>query len=148
MELNNLPKTTSRSKKRRGLGYGSGKGGHTSGRGAKGRKARKKVGLLFEGTKMRKSLIKRLPFQRGKGKFKSIKQKPLILDIEYLNLFPDKTEVNLEMLIENKIVGKEAKDLGVKILGDGKLTKKLTVKLPTSKGAQKQIEKLGGKVIQ
>jgi len=148
MKLNKLPKITKRGKKRKGLGYGSGKGGHTSSRGAKGGKARHKVGLLFEGTKMRKSLIKRLPFQRGKGKFKSIKQKPLTINVEYLNLLPDKSEVDIEMLVKNKIVDKEAQILGVKILGNGKLTKELVVKLPTSKGAKKQIENLGGKVIQ
>ncbi len=64
-----LPKIVARGKKRVGRGRGSGKGGHTVGRGQKGQKARGKVGVLFEGMKMKKSLIKRLPLQRGKGKF-------------------------------------------------------------------------------
>lgn len=64
-----LPKVVLRGKKRLGRGYGSGKGGHTVGRGQKGQKARNKIGILFEGMKMKKSLIKRLPLQRGKGKF-------------------------------------------------------------------------------
>lgn len=146
MKLNQLPKTTSRGKKRKGRGYGSGKGGHTVGRGQKGQKSRSKVKLLFEGTKMRKSLIKRLPMRRGKGKFKSLKEKPIIVNIKFLNLLKDKTEVTIDNLIKNKIVDKSAKTWGVKILGDGELTKVLTVKLPVSKGAKKKIEKAGGKV--
>jgi large subunit ribosomal protein L15 len=69
MENFKLPKIVLRRKKRVGRGYGSGKGGHTVGRGQKGQKARGKVGVLFEGVKMKKSLIKRLPLVRGKGKF-------------------------------------------------------------------------------
>ena len=58
MKLNKLPKTTAKSKKRVGRGYGSGKGSHTVGRGQKGQKSRSKVGLLIEGTKIRKTLIR------------------------------------------------------------------------------------------
>lgn len=61
-----MPKTTTKSKKRVGRGIGCGKGGHTTGRGAKGDKVRGKLPLYFEGTKMRKSLIRRLPLLRGK----------------------------------------------------------------------------------
>lgn len=66
-----LPKIKTKSKKRLGRGIGSGKGGHTSSRGQKGQKSRGSINILFEGMKMKKSLIKRLPLQRGKGKFKS-----------------------------------------------------------------------------
>ena len=55
MKLNKLSKTANKKKKRVGRGYGSGKGGHTVGRGAKGLKARGKVKLTFEGTKTKKS---------------------------------------------------------------------------------------------
>lgn len=65
----NLPKVVQRSKKRLGRGYGSGKGGHTSSRGQKGQGSRGKIGILFEGVKMKKSFLKRLPLARGKGKF-------------------------------------------------------------------------------
>jgi large subunit ribosomal protein L15 len=147
MKLNQLPKTTAKSKKRVGRGYGSGKGGHTVGRGQKGQKSRSKIGLLFEGTKMRKSLIRRLPMRRGKLKFKTLKTKPVILNIKYLNMLPDGIEVNLETLVKNGLVTKEALQIGVKILGDGALEKKLIVSLPVSKGARKKIEKAGGKVI-
>lgn len=64
-----LPKVVAKSKKRVGRGMGSGKGSHTSGRGQKGQKSRGTIGVLFEGMKMRKSYLKRLPLMRGKGKF-------------------------------------------------------------------------------
>jgi large subunit ribosomal protein L15 len=65
-----LVKTVTTKGKRLGRGYGSGKGGHTSGRGQKGQKSRGNMGILFEGVKVKKSFFKRLPLLRGKGKFK------------------------------------------------------------------------------
>lgn len=65
----NLPKVIAKGKKRVGRGRGTGKGGHTVGRGQKGQKSRGKIGILFEGVKMKKSFLKRLPLARGKGKF-------------------------------------------------------------------------------
>lgn len=145
MELNKLPKIVKKKKKRRGRGYGSGKGGHTVGRGAKGQKARSKVKLGFEGGQL--PLIKRLPLQRGKGKFKPIKKKPLIINVKFLNLLPEEEVVDLKTLIKYKIVkSSQAEKFGVKILGDGNLEKKLVVKLPCSKGAAEKIKKAGGKV--
>jgi large subunit ribosomal protein L15 len=142
-----LPKTVTRSKKRVGRGYGSGKGGHTAGRGQKGQKTRNKMGVLFEGIKVKKSIIKRIPLQRGKGKFKS-KNKPLVVKLSYLNLLPAGTKVNVENLIKHGIVKKDdAQKYGVKILGDGKLEKKLTIALPISKSAAKTVEKIGGKIV-
>lgn len=70
-----LPKVNQKRKKRLGRGMGSGKGSHTSGRGQKGQKSRSHIGVLFEGMKMKKSLLKRLPLMRGKGKFHSRKRK-------------------------------------------------------------------------
>lgn len=67
--MTQLPKIVAKSKKRVGRGMGSGKGSHTSGRGQKGQKSRGTIGVLFEGMKMRKSFLKRLPLVRGKGKF-------------------------------------------------------------------------------
>lgn len=66
-----LPKVVQRPKKRVGRGMGSGKGSHTSSRGQKGQKSRGGISVLFEGMKMKKSLLKRLPLKRGKGKFKA-----------------------------------------------------------------------------
>ena len=147
-KLNQLPKTTTKAKKRVGRGYGSGKGGHTVGRGAKGQKARSKVKLGFEGTKTKKSLLKRLPLLRGKGKLKSRKPKPVIVNLKYLNLLPKNAQVTIETLGKQGIIDpKEGKNLGVKILGEGKIEKPLTINLPISQGAKKKIEKAGGKVV-
>lgn len=149
MNLNNLKKITKTSKKRVGRGYGSGKGGHTSGRGSKGTKSRGKVPLIFSGSKSKKSLLKRLPLQRGKEKLKSIKNKPLVVNLSYLNLFKKDDKVNEGSLAKLGIVDlKQAKKFGIKILGDGKLEVALKVDLPCSKSAEKKIEKAGGKVLQ
>jgi large subunit ribosomal protein L15 len=147
-KLNKLPKTTTKPKKRVGRGYGSGKGGHTVGRGAKGQKARSKVKLGFEGAKTKKSLLKRLPLLRGKGKLKSREPKPVIVNLKYLNVLPKDTKVTLESLDKHGVISQvEGKRFGVKILGEGKIEKALTVNLPVSQGAKKKIEKAGGKVV-
>jgi len=141
-----LIKATTKKKKRVGRGYGSGKGGHTAGRGQKGQKTRSKMGILFEGIKVKKSLIKRIPLQRGKGKFKA-RNKPLVVKLGYLNLLPNGTKVDINNLVKHGIVRKDdAEKYGVKILGDGKLEKKLTIALPISKSAAKMVEKAGGKI--
>ncbi|MFZ5365674.1 MAG: 50S ribosomal protein L15 [Patescibacteria group bacterium] len=146
--LSKLPKITTRSKKRIGRGIGSGKGGHTVGRGAKGQKARGKIAFLFEGTKIKKSLLKRLPLIRGKGKFKPSSQKPIIVNLKYLNLFSPKEEVTLKTLEDKGILRiEDSKSKNVKILGEGEVKIPLIVKLPCSKGAKAKIEKAGGKIV-
>ncbi len=144
-----LHKVLKPKKKRLGRGYGSGKGGHTVGKGQKGQKTRKRLGILFEGVKVKKSLIKRLPFLRGKGKFtKAEDAKPLPLDVSILNEFAQGAEINLKALIEKGVVDKKiALKRGVKILGSARLEKKLTVTLPVSKSSSESIIKAGGKVI-
>jgi len=146
-ELNKLAKINTRKSKRVGRGFGSGKGGHTSGRGQKGQKARGKIGLAFEGTKMKKSLFKRLPLRRGKGKFKPSKAKKIIVNIKYLNLFKKDEVVNLESLLKKGILNRDGQTLGVKILGDGDLKMALKVALPCSKGAAAKIKKAGGEIL-
>jgi len=141
-----LPKIKEKNKKRVGRGYGSGRGGHTSGRGQKGQKTRRNINVLFEGVKVKKSLIKKLPFQRGKGKFKAGK-KPLVINIKYLNILPSGSKVNLNLLVKENIVKKEDAEIyGVKILGDGEISKKLIIELPISKSAAKKVEKAGGSI--
>ena len=71
ISAHNLLRVTKRRKKRVGRGTGSGKGSHTVGKGQKGQKSREKVSINFFGTKMKKSLLKRIPFQRGKGRLKA-----------------------------------------------------------------------------
>src|SRR5450830_832424 len=64
--LSTLNKTTTKQSKRVGRGIGSGVGGHTTGRGAKGDNVRGHGKLTFDGTKIKKGWLKRLPFLRGK----------------------------------------------------------------------------------
>jgi large subunit ribosomal protein L15 len=148
MELKKLPKTTDKSQKRPGRGYGSGKGGHTSGRGAKGDKARGQVALIFEGTKVKKSLLKRLPLGRGKGKLKSFQKRPIIINLKHLNLLPKETLVNIDSLVKAGLVEKkQAQAVGIKILGDGELKIALKVSLPCSSSAAGKIKKAGGEIV-
>jgi len=95
---------------------------------------------------MKKSFIKRLPLRRGKGKFKG-KDKPIIVKTRYLDILPSGTTVNLESLIKNGIVEKQAGKVGVKILGDGEIKKKFNITIPISKSAAKLVEKAGGKIV-
>lgn len=143
MGLNNLPKLKKRSKKRLGQGHGSGKV-KTGGRGTKGQKSRGKIPAYFEGGAL--PLIKRLPFRRGKGRNKSFNTGPLIVNIKYLNQFSVK-EVTLESLIKHKIIKEsDAKEFGVKILGDGEIKQALIIRVPISISAAKKIEKAGGHI--
>lgn len=148
MDLSNLSKTGSKSKKRVGRGHGSGRGGHTSGRGSKGQNSRSKPGLFFEGTKFKKSLIKRLPLFRGKGKLKPRSADPLIINIKFLEVFKEGDQVTFATLQEKGIIIKNLPtETKLKILGEGTLTKGLIVSLPCSKSAKEKIEKAGGKVV-
>jgi len=141
MELSNLrPADGSKHSDnfRRGRGHGSGNG-KTAGKGHKGQKARSGGGVRpgFEGGQM--PLYRRIP-KRG---FTCINSKEIIgINVSALERFEDGAEV--ETLVEAGIVS-NPKD-GVKILGSGELTKKLTVKANAfSAGAKEKIEALGGK---
>lgn len=143
--LNKLTKTKTRSKKRIGRGYGSGKGGHTTIRGSKGSKARSKVRLGFEGGQT--ALIHRLPLKRG-AKNRPAGKKPVVVNLKYLNLLPKGTLVTVETLVKQGIVKEsEAKRLGVKILGGGELKVPLKLALPVSQSAAEKIRKAGGEVV-
>lgn len=144
MELHKLTKINKRSAKRIGRGYGSGKA-KTSGRGTKGTKARGSVPLYFEGGAL--PLIKRLPVLRGKGRNKSFKQKPFEVNLSELNNLPKNTIVDISVLLKNNIVEKDAEKRGVKILGNGEISKALTFKVPATIGARKKIEEAGGEVV-
>ena len=146
MLLNALPKTTIKRRKRVGRGYGSGKGGHTVGRGQKGQRSRHEPFLLFEGKKTQKSLLRRTPLLRGKDKFKSRQEKMVIVNLEQLNRLSSEEKISLEVLVKEGLVKKDEASKGVKILGKGEIKKPLKVALPCSKGAREKIEKAGGKV--
>ena len=140
MKLNELkPAEGSRSKRlRKGRGLSSGHG-FTSGRGTKGQKAHGKTRLGFEGGQM--PLYRQIP-KRG---FTNINRKEYaIVNLSTLDRFEDGTEVTPEVLVESGLV-KNLKS-GVKVLGSGKLEKKLTVKANKfSASAVSAIEAAGGK---
>lgn len=144
MGLSKLPKMVARGKKRVGRGMGSGKGSHTTGRGTKGQKSRGKIKLGFEGTKTKKSFIKRLPYLRGKGVFKSRRQKTEAINLERLANWPEKLGVSVDNLIKQGMVGKGTER--VKILGGGKIKIALDVQVPVSAKAGEKIIKAGGKI--
>jgi large subunit ribosomal protein L15 len=144
MNLSHIQKIKTKSKKRVGQGHGSGRG-KTAGRGTKGQKARNSVAIYFEGGAL--PLTKRLPFLRGKGRNRSLRAKPFVVNVAALNMFPKGSTITIESLAKQGIVQPElAKQYGVKILGDGELSVALTVKLPVSKGASDKIKKAGGTV--
>jgi large subunit ribosomal protein L15 len=143
ISLTDLPKIVTKRKKRVGRGLGSGRGAK-SGRGTtRHQKAREKIPLSFEGGQGR--LIKKLPLLRGKGKNKPKSVKPVVIDVEKLNQFNDGDVVDLEALIKKGLVKKEVKN-GVKILANGDLKRKITLKAPSSKKVKEMVIKLGGKV--
>ena len=124
---------------RRGRGHGSGNG-KTAGKGHKGQKARSgQPRIGFEGGQM--PLYRRLP-KRG---FKNVGRAQIeTINLSDLEKFEDGAEVTVEALIEQGII-REAKD-GVKVLGNGELTKKLSVCVNAfSASAKAKIEELGGK---
>ncbi|MGI5989462.1 MAG: 50S ribosomal protein L15 [Lachnospiraceae bacterium] len=140
MDLSNLkPAAGAKTKSfRKGRGNASGNG-KTAGYGTKGQKARSGAPRPgFEGGQM--PLYRRIP-KRG---FKNHNRKQIVaIDVQYLNRFEDGAEVTAQSLRDAGIV-KNSRD-GIKILGGGELTKKLTVKANGfSAGAKEKIEKLGG----
>ena len=123
---------------RRGRGHASGNG-KTAGKGHKGQKARSGAPRPgFEGGQM--PLYRRIP-KRG---FKNINSKTIVgINVSALERFDNDAVVTVETLVEAGIV-KNPRD-GVKLLGNGELTKKLTVKVDAfSEGAKAKIEALGG----
>lgn len=124
---------------RRGRGHGSGNG-KTAGKGHKGQKARSGAPRPgFEGGQL--PLYRRLP-KRG---FTNINHKNIVgISVSRLNVFEDGAEVTIAALIEKGIVN-NPRD-GVKILGNGELTKKLDVKVNAySASAAEKIQAVGGK---
>jgi large subunit ribosomal protein L15 len=144
MQINTLQLKNKR-KKRKTIGRG-GKKGTYCGKGNKGQKARSgaHVDPLFEGG--RSTLIDHMKKVRG---FKSQIAKKAVASLEMVEKkFKDGEVVNKESLIKSGIIGKlEAQD-GMKIVGSGKFTKKLTIdkSILLSAAAKSAIEKAGGKI--
>ncbi len=144
MRLNTLKPAQGSRKKRKRVGRGPGSGlGKTAGRGQDGQKSRSGGSIRpgFEGGQM--PIQRRIP-KRGFSNY-PFKKHYAIINVEDLNIFEDGTEITPELLKEKKII-KKLED-GLKVLGNGKLEKNLTVKAhKISKSAQQQIEANGGKV--
>ena len=144
MKLHELSPAAGSSKEawRKGRGHGSGNG-KTAGKGHKGQNARSGGGVRpgFEGGQI--PLYRRLP-KRGFTN-DMFKKEYAIINVELLNdLFNDGDTVSIETLVEQGIVKKEL--CGLKVLGRGEITKKLTVKATIFSGSAKEkIEAAGGK---
>ena len=142
MEIHNLgPAVESKSRNRVGRGIGSGNG-KTAGKGHKGQKARTggKIRRGFEGGQT--PLYRRIP-KRGFNNIFSIEY--ATINVSDLERFEDGTVVNMELLLNEGIVRKEL--AGLKVLGNGNLTKKLTVEAKKfTASAKEKIEAVGGKI--
>ena len=141
MKLHELKPSEGSRKVRNRVGRGIGSGnGKTSGKGHKGQNARSGGGVRpgFEGGQM--PLFQRLP-KRG---FTNINRKEYaVVNLDKLNGFAEGTEVTPELLLETGVISKL--NAGVKILGNGKLEKKLTVKANKfSASAKEAVEAAGG----
>ena len=154
MKLHKLSKELKKKKKKRrvGRGYGSGRGGHTVGRGQKGQKSRSGYKKLR--SFIRTTNIRSLPKLRGIGKRSALrgvfktKLKVYVLNVSDLEGFNDKSTIDIAFLRKNDIVTNKSKKVFVKILGRGEITKSLTIQgLEVSKSAHKKIKAAGGKVL-
>ena len=144
MKLHELERNREAKHERRRVGRGMGSGlGKTSGRGEKGQKARSGVSIpaQFEGGQL--PLYRRLP-KRGFSN-SDFKIRYATINVSDLNRFNDGDEVTPELLKETGLLKNQLD--GVKILGDGNLDKKLTVKAHKfSKSAVLKLEKSGSKI--
>jgi large subunit ribosomal protein L15 len=143
MKLHELKPAEGSRKERNRVGRGTGSGnGKTSGKGHKGQNARSGGGVRpgFEGGQT--PLFQRLP-KRG---FTNINRKEYaIINLDALNRFEDGTEVTPELLLETGLVSKL--NAGLKVLGNGSIEKKLTVRAHKfSSAAKEAIEAAGGSV--
>lgn len=141
MQLSRRSKIVTKAKRRLGRGYGSGRA-KTSGRGTKGQKARGRIRQGFEGGQL--ALVKRLPYLRGKGRNRSRSETLLPVALDALDRLPGDSVVTVEFLVKHGII--QGKTTQVKILANGTLSKRLTVRVPCSVSAKKAIEQAGGTV--
>ncbi len=144
MKLNELEKNVGATQKRKIVGRGRGSGlGKTSGKGHKGQNARSGGGVrqVFEGGQT--PLYRRLP-KRGFSNYE-FKTTYAVINVSDLNRFDNGTVVSPALLKEVGLVKNQLD--GIKVLGNGKLEKKLTVQAHKfSKAAQEKIEKSGSKI--
>lgn len=144
--LNNLKKITDNPYRRLGRGCGS-TSGRTAGRGQKGDKARGKTKLAFDGTKIKKGWIKRLPFLRGKNRLQK-QYFNLIFKLDQIAAWYKENEiVDKKSLAKKSKLSASAFKANIKILSGSEFTKALTFKgLQISDKASKQILAANGKI--
>jgi large subunit ribosomal protein L15 len=143
--LSSLHKTVDSRKKRLGRGLGSGKGAKSGKGTTRHQAARENIPLHFEGGQGR--MVKKYPLLRGKGKNKSVRQKPMIVNLTDLNSFADGATVDVAALRTKGIIQSKERTIKVKVLLQGELKRKLQVKLPVSRAVKDLIEKAGGNVL-
>ena len=143
MKLHELKPNAGSTASRKRVGRGAGSGlGKTSGKGHKGQNARSGGGVRpgFEGGQL--PLFRRLP-KRGFSNYE-IKTRYATVNVEDLEVFEENTVVTIDLLKEKGLIKKELD--GLKILGNGNLTKKLTVRADKfTNSAKAKIENIGGK---
>ncbi|MEI6532262.1 MAG: 50S ribosomal protein L15 [Candidatus Roizmanbacteria bacterium] len=142
MELSNLPQIVSKGKKRLGRGLGSGKGAKSTRGTTRHQKARENIPLHFEGGQGR--LVKRFPLLRGRGRNRSYQPVAFLIQTTQLNDFSDGEVIDIQKIVDLKII--DSIKTVVKIVFNGEVTKKITVKLATTQSAKTAIESAGGKV--
>ena len=144
MKLENLKPAEGATTKKVRVGRGTGSGiGKTSGKGHKGQNARSGGGVRpgFEGGQI--PLVRKLPM-RGFNNYR-FKKQYAVVNVGDLEMIEANSVITQELLYENRVIGK-IMPYGLKVLGDGELTKPLTVQAAKfTKSAVEKIEKVGGK---
>ena len=142
MELHQLKSPLGSRKKRKIVGRGRGSGhGKTAGRGSNGQRARAGRGTILGYEGGQATLIRRLPKVGFNSRWPAVYQ---IVALEDLNRFKEGSIVNTELLKQEGLIKSQQRP--VKILSDGKITKKLTIQAAKfSKAAEEKIVKAGGK---
>lgn len=140
MKLSKLKKQVNKGTKRVGRGISAGQG-KTAGRGTKGQNSRTGGGVRpgFEGGQM--PLVQRVPKKRG---FTARAAKPATVTLKSLSGLKDGDKVTVAFLLKSGILKRKVK--AVKIVGEAKEIKKITVCVPISKGSAKAVIAAGGKI--
>ncbi len=145
MQLNNLKPAEGAVTKKVRVGRGIGSGiGKTSGKGHKGQNARSGGGVRpgFEGGNI--PMIRKIPMRGFNNK--NFSKRYACINVRDLEAFDANEVLDMELLYETRFIGQRS-EYGLKVLGDGTLTKPLTIKAKKfTKGAREKIEKVGGKV--
>lgn len=143
--LTSLSKIVQKGLRRRGRGYGSTRGSHTTGRGSKGDKARGTTRLTQDGQKIKKGWIQRTPRLRGKNRLKALPKKPVTVTLDQLNKW---FKANQTVDVKSLSLKTGSKSSIFKILNQGEIKKALDIKnVFVSETAAVKITAAGGKIV-